>query len=280
MRHTYKRIAGRELYVRVWGDKKASLTVFALHGVSRNGSDFEPLARKLNGRYRMICPDAVGRGLSQWAKDPEREYRIGPMVTQAIGLMQALKVRKCVWVGTSMGGLVGLGVAATPYGGRIKGLVLNDIAPIVPKESVGYIRKYLSERKAFDTLAQAEAYMRETYAQFGEMPGQAWRRLTVNSIARMPDGRWTCAYDPACANGLSEDYDEDAVWSMFARIRCPILVLRGEDSAILTKELAEKMVGTHHDCRLRTFRKCGHAPLLNTEQQIGAVERFIRKCAG
>jgi len=279
MRHTYRKIGGREYHARVWGDKKAPWTVVAWHGISRNGSDFCALAESLAGRYRIICPDALGRGLSQWAKNPDAEYRIGPMVRQAVALLEDLKVRRCLWVGTSMGGLIGMGAALGPFGRRIGGMVLNDIAPEIPSGAAGYILEYLSAGNSFDTLADAERSFRESYAQFGPLSNREWRDLTARSVARRADGKWTAMHDPRVGAALSDPPpDPEPAWRAFAQIPCPLLVLRGEHSDILTPELAERMRREHPRCRVKTVEGCGHAPFLNTGQQIRAVSRFLRRC--
>ncbi|MBL8380144.1 MAG: alpha/beta hydrolase [Burkholderiales bacterium] len=265
---------GREIHVTEWGAEHAD-TVVAWHGLARTGRDMDPIAERLSERWRVICPDTIGRGLSQWSPDPTAEYCLAFYERLATALLDQLGIEQCLWLGTSMGGAIGLKAAAGMLVGRIRRLVLNDIGPQLAAPAVDRIRAYAGNPPSFATMAELEAFFRTVYAPYGWLPDAQWRQLTETSARRLPDGRWTPHYDPAMAGQFEHhprDYDQ---WDAWDRLDLPVLCLRGEHSDLLLPEVAEAMRTRGPRAVVATIPDCGHAPALNTGAQIGLVERFF-----
>lgn len=282
MRHEYVMVGDRELHARVWGHDDAPTTIVAWHGMTRNGADFDWIARWFSSDHRVVCPDSLGRGLSQWAERPEEEYLLPALAEQAAGFLRDTVVGDILWIGTSMGGQIGTILAAGPLRDRIKGLVLNDVGPAIDAEAIGRIREYVSRAPRFGTLSEAERYFRGIYAMFGELTDDEWRDLTVSSVRRLPDGAFTVVQDPrigAILDGPMSDSGDEA-WKTFVAVPCPVLVLRGESSDLLSEETACEMADRHPNCRFETIAGCGHAAYLNTPQQAGVVAGFFEGCVG
>ena len=270
----YASCAGRELHFMEWGAGHAE-TVVAWHGLARTGRDMDPIAARLAARYRVICPDTLGRGLSQWSPDPAREYSLAFYERTAVALLDQLGVERCHWLGTSMGGAIGLKAAAGALRGRIRRLVLNDIGPGLAAPAVERIRTYAGNPPAFATVSELEQYFRTVYKPFGWLPDAQWRALTESSTRRLPDGRVTPHYDPAMVQQFihhPDDYDQWAAWDA---LEIPVLVLRGEASDLLLPEVAEAMRTRGPRAVVATIAGCGHAPALNTPEQWALVERFL-----
>jgi pimeloyl-ACP methyl ester carboxylesterase len=265
---------GREIHLSSWGDPAAE-TVIAWHGLARTGRDMDPIAQVLSQRWRVVCPDTLGRGLSQWSPDPQVEYCLDFYTRLAVSLLDQLGVQQCLWLGTSMGGAIGLRAAAGPLRGRIRRLVLNDIGPQLAAPAVERIRAYAGSPPAFDSMAGLEGFFRTVYAPYGWLSDAQWRLLTETSARRLPDGRWTPHYDPAMVQQFTHhprDYDQ---WDAWDSLDLPVLCLRGEHSDLLLPDTAEAMRTRGPRAVVATIPGCGHAPALNTEAQIGLVERFF-----
>lgn len=273
-RSLYLTCEGREIHVTEWGDPAAEVIV-AWHGLARTGRDMDPVATVLARRWRVICPDTLGRGLSQWSPAPQDEYCLAFYEQLAVSLLDQLGVADCGWLGTSMGGAIGLKAAAGALRGRIRRLVLNDIGPELAAPAVARIRAYAGSPPAFATMAELEGFFRTVYAPYGWLPDTQWRQLTETSARRLPDGRWTPHYDPAMVMQFEhhpQDYDQ---WPAWDGLTLPVLCLRGEHSDLLLPETAEAMRSRGPRAVVATIPGCGHAPALNTEAQIGLVERFL-----
>jgi pimeloyl-ACP methyl ester carboxylesterase len=265
---------GRELHYMEWGAEHAE-TVVAWHGLARTGRDMDELAAHLARRYRVLCPDTVGRGLSQWSPEPEKEYCLEFYGRLAQSLLEQLGVDECLWVGTSMGGALGLRLAAGPMKGRIRRLVLNDIGPQLGGAAVERIRSYAGKPPQFDRMSELEQYFRTVYEPYGWLSDEQWRRLTETSARRMPDGRVTPHYDPDMVLQFvhhPRDYDQ---WEAYDAIEAPTLCLRGESSDLLLPDTAEAMRRRGPRAVVVTIAGCGHAPALNVPDQLNLVERFL-----
>ncbi|MDI4632858.1 alpha/beta hydrolase [Pelomonas sp. V22] len=273
-RSRYLVCEGRELHCLEWGAEHPE-TVIAWHGLARTGRDMDDLAEHLASRYRVICPDTLGRGLSEWSPAPDDEYCLDFYVRQATSLVNQLGVERCLWVGTSMGGAIGLLAAATSLRGRIRRLLLNDIGPELAPAAVDRIRSYAGNPAAFATLSELEQYFRQIYAPYGWLSDTQWRRLTETSMRRLPDGRVTPHYDPAMVRQFITRPDDYSRWPEWDSLELPVLCLRGESSDLLTVETAEAMRTRGPRAVVVTIADCGHAPALNTPAQYGLVERFL-----
>ena len=270
----YAQVLGTELHYMAWGAEDAD-TVIAWHGLARTGRDMDDIAAHLAGRWRVICPDTIGRGLSQWSRDPEREYCFAHYEKLAVALLDHLGLDRVRWLGTSMGGALGLHAAAGALRGRIDKLVLNDIGPEVAPSAIERIRTYAGKPPAFDTVGELEGWFRVVYEPYGAMTDAQWRRLTETSTRRLPDGRVTPHYDPAMVTQFvhhPRDYDQWAAWD---RLDIPVLVLRGADSDLLEPAVAHAMTERGPRATLVTVPGCGHAPALNTAQHFAWVADFF-----
>jgi len=271
---SYHRVAGRELHVTEWGHDHAEVVV-AWHGLARTGRDMDEVAAHLCSRYRVICPDTIGRGLSQWSPQPEKEYCLAFYGRLAVALMDALGVRAAHWLGTSMGGALGIRLAAGALKGRIRRLILNDIGPQLGEAAVARIRAYAGSPPEFDRVSELEAYFRTVYKPYGWLSDAQWRLLTETSTRRTAAGKVTPHYDPNMVLQFTHhprDYDQ---WEAWDAIDVPTLCLRGATSDLLLPEVAEAMRSRGPRAVVVTIPGCGHAPALNVPDQFALVERFL-----
>ncbi|MBQ0930565.1 alpha/beta fold hydrolase [Ideonella alba] len=276
MSHTsnYLRCLDREIHYTEWGAAQADV-VIAWHGLARTGRDMDDIAAHLSTRWRVICPDTIGRGLSQWSPDPGAEYCLDFYVRLAESLLDQLGVRQCLWLGTSMGGAIGLRGAAGRLRGRIRRLVLNDMGPEIAASAVERIRTYAGSPASFATVGELEQYFRTIYAPYGWLSDAQWRRLTETSVRRLPDGRVTPHYDPQMVRQFIDhpaDYDQ---WPQWDSLDIPVLCLRGEHSDLLEAPVAEQMRQRGPRATVVTVPGCGHAPALNVPAQLALVEDFL-----
>lgn len=274
---SYITVLERELHYTDWGRGNAD-TVVMWHGLARTGRDFDELAAALARRYRVICPDTIGRGLSQWSPEPDREYCLAFYARLAAAFCDALGIRRMHWVGTSMGGAMGIKLASRKGGalaGRIDKLVLNDNGPQLAGAAIERIRSYAGSPAAFARVSELEAYFRKVYAPYGMLTEGEWIKLTETSVRRLPDGRVTPHYDPNMARqfvNFPQDYD---LWPEYDALDIPVLCLRGADSDLLLAQTAQAMRERGPRARVVEIAGCGHAPALNVPGQIGLVEEFL-----
>ncbi len=265
---------GREIHFTEWG-AQASPVLIAWHGLARTGRDMDDLAAHLAQRYRVICPDTIGRGMSQWSPQPEREYCLEFYGRMAVSLADQLGLERFHWVGTSMGGALGIRLAAGALRHRITRLVLNDIGPELAPAAVERIRAYAGNPPQFDRMSELEQYFRTVYRPYGWLSDEQWRRLAETSARRTPEGRLTPHYDPKMVLQFvhyPRDYDQ---WEAYDALRIPTLCLRGESSDLLLPEVAEAMQRRGPRATLSTIPGCGHAPALNVPEQLALVGRFL-----
>lgn len=270
----YLTCEGREIHLTEWGAADAPVLI-AWHGLARTGRDMDAIAEQLAPRWRVICPDTLGRGLSQWSPQPADEYCLAFYERLAVSLVDQLGIRQMHWLGTSMGGAIGLRAAAGRLRGRIQRLVLNDIGPQLAEAAVQRIRSYAGSPPAFATMGELEAYFRTVYKPYGWLSDAQWRQLAETSMRRLPDGRVTPHYDPAMVQQFIHhpaDYDQ---WEAWDSLTLPVLCLRGEHSDLLLPEVADAMRSRGPRAVVATISGCGHAPALNTPEQIALVERFL-----
>ena len=274
--------ADREIHYTEWGAGNPE-TVIAWHGLARTGRDMDELAAHLATRYRVICPDTLGRGLSQWSPDPLSEYQLSFYARLAADLMDRLGITRAHWVGTSMGGAIGTVCAAGLYEprlkGRIRSLVLNDNAPQLADAAIGRIRDYAGNPPAFDSVRELEAFFRQVYKPYGWLSDAQWRRLTETSTRRLPDGRVTPHYDPAMVQQFIQHPDDYLIWDHYDALDIPVLCLRGMESDLVLPEVTDEMLrrgpGARGLARVVEIAGCGHAPALNVPEQLELVTGFI-----
>ena len=284
----YLTCAGRELHYTDWRPAAPVRgTVVAWHGLARTGRDMDELAAHLSARgWRVLCPDMVGRGLSQWAEHPKDEYCLAFYARIARELLVQLGIEHCHWVGTSMGGAIGT-VAASGYfepelKKRIRSLTLNDNAPQLAQPAIERIKAYAGQPPAFDRVTELEAFLRTAYKPYGFLTDAQWRRLTETSTRRLPDGRVTPHYDPAIVGQFIHYPDDYLIWHHYDALDIPVLLLRGVDSDLVLKDTAEQMStrgpGARGQLQWVEVPGCGHAPALNVAEQLKLVTDFI-ECA-
>jgi len=270
----YLACEGRELHYTEWGAGQAE-TVIAWHGLARTCRDMDEVAAHLSSRYRVICPDTLGRGLSEWSRDPAREYCLAFYVRQAVSLADQLGLHEFHWLGTSLGGAIGTLAAAGPLRGRIRKLVLNDNGPELAEAALARIRGYAGRPAAFETVSELEQYFRKVYAPYGWLSEGQWRRLAETSARRLPDGRVTPHYDPAMVMQFTHHDNDYLLWDEWDTLSLPVLCLRGEHSDLLLPEVTEQMRRRGPRAQVVTVPGCGHAPALNVPEQLTVVERFL-----
>ena len=279
----YVTCAGREIHYTQWGAQHGR-TVLAWHGLARTGRDMDELAAHLAGRgWRVICPDTIGRGLSQWAADPGGEYQLEFYARIAAGLFEQLQLDAVHWIGTSMGGAIGTvcaaGLMQPQLKGRIHSLVLNDNAPQLAAPAVERIKAYAGSPPSFATIAELEAFFRQVYRPYGWLSDAQWRRLTESSARRLADGRVTPHYDPAMVMQFTHHDDDYQRWDEWDRLDIPVLCLRGAESDLVLPETAQEMLrrgpGARGLAELIEVPGCGHAPALNVASQLDPVTAFI-----
>jgi pimeloyl-ACP methyl ester carboxylesterase len=261
-----------------FGSEDALGTILCVHGLTRNGRDFDLLAEALCGDFRIACPDVVGRGRSGWLED-KAGYGYPQYLTDMTALVARLDVTAVDWIGTSMGGLIGMFMAATP-GTPVRRLIVNDIGPFIPKAALQRIARYTGTDPAFDDVEEVEVYLRAVHAPFGALSDAEWRHLAEHSIRHTEDGRLRLHYDPGIAQafraGPIEDIDDLDLWTVWDNIHCPVLVLRGEASDLLLPETAAEMATRGPKARVVEIEGCGHAPMLMDPDQIAIIRDWLR----
>jgi pimeloyl-ACP methyl ester carboxylesterase len=274
VRSQYVTVLDREIHYVEWGDRARDVVVM-WHGLARTCRDFDDLAEQLAPRYRVLCPDTIGRGLSQWSPAPEKEYCYPFYAALATAFVDALKVDRLRWIGTSMGGAIGTKVAGGALRDRITHLVLNDIGPKIADAAVNRIRSYAGKPPRFATVTELGAYFRTIYKPYGYLTDAQWRRLTETSTRRTEDGKVTPHYDPNMVMQFSHHPDDFDQWADYDRITAKTLCLRGESSDLLLPEVAEEMTRRGPRCRLEVIPGCGHAPALNVPAHYRIIEDFL-----
>lgn len=259
-----------------WGDPENSRVVICVHGLTRNGRDFDFLAQALSRDFRIVCPDVAGRGRSDWLES-KQDYGYAQYMADMTALLARVGAgaeKTIYWVGTSMGGLLGIIMAAMPKN-PIRKLVVNDAGMLVPKAALERLALYVGKDPRFATLDALEAHVRHISVPFGALSDEQWRHLTVHSAKQHADGTWGFRYDPAIANALGgelNDIDLSAYWDA---VRCPTLLLRGADSDILLRATAEAMTQRGPKATLVEFQAVGHAPMLMSDEQVTVVRDFL-----
>lgn len=276
----YATCAGQEIHYLEWG--RADLPpVVAWHGLARVGRDFDVLARELAAHHRVIAPDTIGRGLSQWAGVGEAAgdaaYQFEVYGRIAVDLCDQLGMETLGWVGTSMGGCLGMWLASDLLKGRMTHLVINDIGPELPRAAIDRIVTYVGDPPVLGSVGALERYLRGIYAPFGYIPGEEWRAMTEASFRRLEDGKVTTHYDPRIVRQFVVHPDDWRLWSRYDAITARTLLLRGEYSDLLSPEMTADMCSRGPKPALLECTGCGHAPALNVPVQTEAVAAFLAK---
>ena len=274
-RSSYLPVAGHEVHLTTWGDPAAP-ALMLWHGLARTGRDFDTLARQFADRFHVVCPDTIGRGLSSWSATPDTDYTIPVYCRHAVELLDRLQIPGCRWVGTSMGGLIGMALAGTAAtASRIERLVLNDVAPRLNQAAIERILSYVTLVPEFANMTEFESFLRAVYAPFGCLTDAQWRLMAETSMRRRDNGRISSHYDPAVMRVFVEQFQDFDMWAIFDAITCPVLALRGETSDLVEPAVADEMTRRGPRPRLVTVPGCGHAPALNTAEQFAVLAGFL-----
>lgn len=266
-----KRGFHRIAYVE-WGDPAAERVAVCVHGLSRQGRDFDVMAAALaRAGWRVVCPDLAGRGRSDWLADPE-EYTLPQYAVDLTALIARLGVEKVDWIGTSLGGLIGI-VLAGQARSPIRRLVVNDIGPYLPWQALQRLGNAVRTMpRSFPDFTAALAYHREALAPFGKLTEPQWQHLTLHGIEQAEDGTWRKRSDPdITASFRSGLFWNLSLWSYWDAIRCPTLVLRGARSDTLLPSTTSEMTRRGPEAEVAEFLDCGHAPALMDRVQVGTV---------
>ncbi len=270
--------AFRRLAYSEWGDADNPRVAVCVHGMTRNGRDFDALAEALCASHRVLAIDLAGRGESDWLREAGG-YVPATYVLDIGALLASLGVAEVDWIGTSLGGSLGMltaGAEDAVARGLVRRLVLNDIGPLVPASGMASIAERVGLAPDFDDLAAAEIYQREVCAEWGELSDEAWMHLTLNSLRRRDGGGFAYHHDPAIgaalrAKGALRDVE---MWPWWRRIECPVLALRGAQSNILLASTAAEM--RRDGAEVIEYPGIGHAPSLMVAEQIEAVTGWLR----
>ena len=267
--HGFHRVAYRE-----WGHPASSRVVVCVHGLTRNGRDFDSLASALSDRFRVLCPDMPGRGDSEWLRDPG-DYAFPTYLSAIAALLAHAHAERAAWVGTSMGGLIGIALAAQPETPVVR-LVVNDVGPVIEPAALSRIAGYVGLDPVFDSFEGLEAHIREVSAPFGALTDEQWTALACSTARQTPEGRWRLKYDP----GIAVPFRTAAapatdLWPLWDAISCPTLLVRGAGSDLLSRETAAAMCSRGPKPQLIEFAGVGHAPMLLTPEQIVPVMTFL-----
>lgn len=254
-----------------WPNFSAKRTVVCVHGLTRQGRDFDALAKELSREYRVLSVDVAGRGKSARLKDKSM-YHYGTYVADMIVFMETLGLKETFWIGTSMGGLIGMILAST-YPEYITKLVMNDIGPHLPEAALRRIASYVGQPVAFSRMDEAEKYLRETLNPWGIKEPMFWRQMAEHSFISS-GGKLVPHYDPAIRDGFANIEGDVEMWDLWSQVKCPTLVLRGGVSDLLSAATFRRMQerpgvsGTE-------FQGIGHAPSLMNPEQIGVVKKWL-----
>ncbi len=265
----------KHMAVHEWGDEKNPRVVVCAHGLSRNGRDFDVLADALVGDYRVLCPDVPGRGESDWFASAEH-YTIPHYVQAMNAMLTEFGVQTYDWVGTSMGGLIGMVMAASPAS-KMRRFVINDIGPVIERASLDRIASYVGKTPLFPTYMALFEAIQPINAPFGPLTDEQKHHMVKTSVQERPDGQWEFKTDPKIGDAFRAGLTQTAadMWPLWGAIKQPMLILRGVNSDLLSAATLEKMVATHPGARAITIADTGHAPMIMDEPTINAVKQFL-----
>ena len=261
-----------------WGASKTDRIAVCVHGLSRQGRDFDALAKALVERgFRVICPDLVGRGRSGRLSDPDN-YALSQYAVDMTVLLAKVGASQVDWIGTSLGGLIGMVLAGMPNS-PIRRLVINDIGPFLPWAALRRIGDAIrSAPREFPDLDSAEVFFRAAHDTFGPLSDADWRHLTLHSVNKGPDGRYYMHFDPGIAEAFRPGRVFDvSMWGYWDAIHCPTLVLRGVDSDLLLPQTAAEMARRGPRAEITEIEGCGHAPALMDDAQISVVTDWLKR---
>ncbi len=263
-----------EIHVTEWGNR-SNPAIILWHGLARTGRDFDELASSLAEDHFVLCPDTIGRGLSSWAADPGTEYCLKNYGAIAVALLDHYGIDSARWLGTSMGGLIGMYLASGQAAERISSLIINDIGPEIPQQAIDRILSYADNLPIFRLVASADEWLRATYAPFGPADEAFWHRMVMSSIRRTDSGEITLHYDPKITSQFSVNPKDFKIWDLYHNIRQPTHLIWGAQSDVLTKSIVDQMISSGPRPEVSIFKDCGHAPTLSRPKDIAKIRRYF-----
>mmetsp|Transcript_19521 Transcript_19521/g.22401 ORF Transcript_19521/g.22401 Transcript_19521/m.22401 type:complete len:286 (+) Transcript_19521:55-912(+) len=284
MQHCFATILDREIHFTQWGSAVENKpSVVCWHGLARTCRDFDILAEALHTSLglHVICPDTIGRGFSEWSPKPEEEYTIPHLALMAKGLLDSLNIKNVYWFGTSMGGMIGYIGGATVLRPYMRRLILNDIGPTICPDAIARIIATFEKPLLVDTMMEMEAKYTPYYKNNFGIQDDAYIRFLVQAGSRRtPEGKWTSHFDPKIVDMLRTKFntgtdDMDDPWTLYDSLSCPVLTIRGANSDLLSEASLQKMAASGPKCKTVVFQNVGHAPAMNTPEQIDVVMKFF-----
>ena len=265
----------KHMAVHEWGDAKNPRVVVCVHGLSRNGRDFDLLADALASDYRVLCPDVPGRGESDWFASVDH-YAMPTYLQGINAMLTEFGVQAYDWVGTSMGGLFGMVMAATPAS-KMRRFVINDIGPVIERTSLERIAGYVGKTPLFPTYMALFDAIQPINAPFGPLTDEQKHHIVKTSVQERADGQWEFKTDPKIGDAFRAGLAQPSadMWPLWSAIKQPVLILRGVSSDLLSAATLQKMVATHPDARAITIADTGHAPMIMDEATVNAVKQFL-----
>lgn len=268
-----------------WGKQNEGSGVLCVHGLTRNKSDFSYLAESLKQDFHVTALDVVGRGESAYFQNPQY-YSYQQYLSDIYTLVARLRWENIYWIGSSMGGLLGMIMASLPNS-PVKALILNDIGPFIPKETAEKIRQYAGTKVNFSTLEEGKEFLKQRYGGFGIEHPEHWEHFFHHSLVKDQDGSYTLAYDPQVSNVIADQATsipslQDAAgnflfWHYWHHVKCPVLLIRGESSDVLPYSVIEKMQSMGPKFELVEIKNAGHAPALMEKEHIDIIHRWLLK---
>lgn len=271
--------ATRNMVVHDWGDERNPRVLVCVHGLSRNGRDFDVVAPALTDRYRVLCPDIPGRGESDWYASAA-DYAIPNYIAAINAMFTQLGVSRYDWIGTSMGGLIGMVMAATP-GSQMRRFVINDIGPVIERVALDRIAAYVGRVPTFPSYMALFDAVQPINASFGPLTDEQKHHMVKTAVQQRPDGQWEFKTDPKIGDAFREGLKQTAadMWPLWSAITQPVLVLRGAESDLLSAATVDRMLATHHAAgrvaQALTIADTGHAPMIMDAPTVAVVREFL-----
>lgn len=273
-RSTLIKAGNHELHVTEWG-KRGNPALVMWHGLARTGRDFDEIAKALSERWFVVCPDTLGRGLSSWANDATADYSYSAYGDHATAILDHYDIETTGWIGTSMGGLLGVTLAAGQLKERIDKLVVNDVGPTIPQEATSRIAAYVGSPPCFRSISELEGWLRQNYTSFGENSEAFWQRMRDTSFRRTDDGKITVHYDPLIATQFTHHRADLDCWPQWDTVTAKTLLLRGQTSDVLPLAVAQEMQNRGPRPPLVEVPHVGHAPTLASTFEINLISKFL-----
>ena len=260
-----------------WGDEENPNVVICVHGLTRHSRDFDPLAQELAKDFRVICPDIVGRGESDWLDD-SKQYNFVQYSADMNALIARLGKTQVHWIGSSMGGFIGMTLASCS-GSPLASLIINDAGPKVLHSELSRIGNYIGQKVEFSSFEEASGYFEKVYGEFGPLSTKQWKSLKLNSLRETEHGTFRLHYDPAIGDAFrcSFSFMHFNLWKYWDPIVCPTMVVRGETSKFLTRATAEEMTKRGPKAELIEIAGAGHTPMLSSKPEISAIRSFLKR---